>query len=44
MMKIDKIDRDAERRHRERLMEIKNKDIEQIIKKTKQEIKEKEMF
>lgn len=44
MMKIDKIDREAEKRNKERLMEIKNKDIEQIIKRTKQEIKEKEML
>ncbi len=43
-MKIDKMDRDAEKRNKERLMEIKNKDIETIIKKTKQEMKEKEML
>ena len=42
MMKIDKIDREAEKRQKERLQEIKNKDIEDIIKKAKQEIKEQE--
>jgi hypothetical protein len=31
MMKIEKIDRDLEKKNKERLMEIKNKDIEQII-------------
>jgi hypothetical protein len=42
MMKIDKIDREAEKRQKERHLEIKNKDIESIIKKAKQEIKEEE--
>jgi flagellar biosynthesis protein FlhB len=42
MMKIDKMDREAEKRQRERQLEIKNKDIESIIKKTKQEIKDQE--
>ena len=41
-MKIDKIDREAEKRQKERHLEIKNKDIESIIKKAKQEIKEEE--
>jgi hypothetical protein len=35
MMKIDKIDREAEKRQKERQLEIKNKDIESLIKKTK---------
>jgi hypothetical protein len=30
-MKIEKIDRDMEKRNKERQMEIKNKDIEVII-------------
>jgi hypothetical protein len=30
-MKIEKIDRDLEKRNKERQMEIKNKDIEVII-------------
>jgi hypothetical protein len=30
-MKIEKIDRDLDKKNKERLMEIKNKDIEQII-------------
>ena len=42
MMKIEKIDREAEKRQKERLQEIKNKDIEAIIKKAKQEIKDEE--
>lgn len=42
MMKIDKMDRDAEKRQKERLLEVKNKDIEGIIQKTKREIKEQE--
>jgi hypothetical protein len=42
MMKIDKIDKEAEKRYKERMLEIKNKDIESLIKKTKQEIKEQE--
>lgn len=41
-MKIDKMDREAEKRQKERQLEIKNKDIESIIKKTKQEIKDQE--
>ncbi len=41
-MKIDKIDREAEKRQKERLLEIKNKDIEVIIKKAKQELKDEE--
>ena len=41
-MKIDKMDRDAEKRQKERLFEVKNKDIEGIIQKTKREIKEQE--
>jgi hypothetical protein len=40
MMKIDKIDREAERRQKERHLEVKNKDVENIIKRTKQEIRE----
>ena len=35
MMKIEKIDRDMEKRNKERQMEIKNKDIEVIIQRTK---------
>ena len=42
MMKIDKIEREAEKKFKERMLEIKNKDIEKIIQKTKQEIREKE--
>jgi len=42
MMKIEKMDRDLEKKNKERLMEIKNKDIEQIIQRTKQEIKQEE--
>ncbi len=41
-MKIEKIDRDADKRQKDRLLEIKNKDIEGIIQKTKREIKEQE--
>lgn len=41
-MKIDKMDRDADKRQKERLLEVKNKDIEGIIQKTKREIKEQE--
>jgi hypothetical protein len=44
MMKIEKIDRDLEKKNKERLMEIKNKDIEQIIQRTKQEIKKEEQI
>jgi hypothetical protein len=36
------MDRDAEKRQKERLLEVKNKDIEGIIQKTKREIKEQE--
>jgi hypothetical protein len=42
MMKIEKIDRDLDKKNKERQMEIKNKDIEQIIQRTKQEIKKEE--
>jgi hypothetical protein len=41
-MKIEKIDRDLDKKNKERQMEIKNKDIEQIIQRTKQEIKKEE--
>ena len=41
-MKIEKMDRDLEKKNKERQMEIKNKDIEQIIQKTKQDIKNEE--
>jgi hypothetical protein len=44
MMKIEKIDRDMEKRNKERQMEIKNKDIEVIIQRTKQEIKNEEQI
>jgi len=44
MMKIEKIDRDLDKKNKERLMEIKNKDIEQIIQRTKQEIKNEEQI
>ena len=43
-MKIEKIDRDLDKKNKERLMEIKNKDIEQIIQRTKQEIKNEEQI
>lgn len=39
MMKIDKMDRDIEKRHKEQMMEIKNKDIEEIIQRTRREMK-----
>ena len=41
-MKIEKMDRDLEKKNKERYMEIKNKDIEQIIQKTKQDIMNEE--
>ena len=39
MMKIERMERDIEKKNKEKKMEIKNKDIEVIIKKTKQEIR-----
>jgi len=35
MMKIEKIDRDIDRKNKERQLEIKNKDIELIIMQTR---------
>jgi hypothetical protein len=42
MMKIEKMEREIEKKHKEALMEIKNKDIEDIIQRTKREIKDEE--
>ena len=42
MMKIEKMDREIERKHKEQLMEIKNKDIEEIIQRTRREMKNEE--
>lgn len=42
MMKIEKMEREIEKKNKEQKMEIKNKDIEEIIMKTKQEIKMEE--
>lgn len=42
MQKIEKIEREIDRKRREAKYEIKNKSIEQIIMKTKREIKQEE--
>ena len=42
MMKIDQIDREITKKNKEKKQEVKNKDIEQLIRKTKKQIRVEE--
>ena len=42
MQKIERMDREIDKKNKELRNEIKNKDIEQIIQKTKADIKKEE--